>query len=397
MLGVAAASREGRRVTTAPGKQQGAPVKDVGFKAGVPSPAFSDPPDGYIPVDAEGTEAGQQPLDGIEQCSDFDWDEEEFEGLRPGREEAELPISADSVRVYLKQIGKVALLNAQDEVELAKRIEAGLYAAERMRRAEEMAQKLSPQLRRDLYWIIRDGTRAKNHLLEANLRLVVSVAKRYTGHGVAFLDLIQEGNLGLIHAVEKFDYTKGYKFSTYATWWIRQAITRAIGDQARTIRIPVYLVEVIKKLGPLQRKLLQDLGREPTPAELAKEMDTTPDKVLELRQYARQPISLDQTIGEENDAQLGDLIEDSEAVIPVDAVSFIQLQNDLHSVLATLSEREASIVRLRFGLTDGHPRTLEEIGRIYGLTRERIRQIESTTMTKLRQPSRSQALRNYLD
>jgi RNA polymerase primary sigma factor len=301
------------------------------------------------------------------------------------------------VRAYLKQIGKVALLNAQEEVELGKRIEVGLYAIERLRRAEESAEKLSPQLRRDLCWIIRDGKRAKNHLVEANLRLVVSVAKRYTGHGMAFLDLIQEGNLGLIHAVEKFDYTKGYKFSTYAIWWIRQAITRAMADQGRTIRIPVYMMEVIKKLGPLQRRLLQDLGHEPSAAELAKEMDTTPGKVVELRQYARQPISLDQTIGEEDDVPFGDLIEDSQAVVPVEAVSFIQLQHDLRSVLATLSEREAGIVRLRFGLTDGRPRTLDEIGRVYGLTRERIRQIEAITMTKLRQPSRCQALRGYLD
>ena len=241
-------------------------------------------------------------------------------------------------------------------------------------------------MRRDLNWIVRDGERAKNHLLEANLRLVVSLAKRYTGRGMAFLDLIQEGNLGLIRAVEKFDYTKGYKFSTYATWWIRQAITRAMADQARTIRIPVHMVEVINKLGRIQRELLQDLGREPTPEELAKEMDITPEKVLEIQQYAREPISLDQTIGDEGDSQLGDFIEDSEAVVAVDAVSFTLLQDQLTSVLQTLSEREAGVVRLRFGLTDGQPRTLDEIGQVYGVTRERIRQIESKTMSKLRHP-----------
>ena len=328
---------------------------------------------------------------------DFVWDEEESEALRQARKDAELTASADSVRAYLKQIGKVALLNAEEEVELAKRIEAGLYAAERVRRAEDENEKLTPQMRRDLRWIVRDGERAKNHLLEANLRLVVSLAKRYTGRGMAFLDLIQEGNLGLIRAVEKFDYTKGYKFSTYATWWIRQAITRAMADQARTIRIPVHMVEVINKLGRIQRELLQDLGREPTPEELAKEMDITPEKVLEIQQYAREPISLDQTIGDEGDSQLGDFIEDSEAVVAVDAVSFSLLQDQLQQVLQTLSEREAGVVRLRFGLTDGQPRTLDEIGQVYGVTRERIRQIESKTMSKLRHPSRSQVLRDYLD
>jgi RNA polymerase primary sigma factor len=338
------------------------------------------------------------PAAGATESTEFVWDdEEESEALRQARKDAEMTASADSVRAYLKQIGKVALLNAEEEVDLAKRIEAGLYSAERLRQADDTSEKLTTQLRRDLRWIVRDGERAKNHLLEANLRLVVSLAKRYTGRGMAFLDLIQEGNLGLIRAVEKFDYTKGYKFSTYATWWIRQAITRAMADQARTIRIPVHMVEVINKLGRIQRELLQDLGREPTPEELAKEMDITPDKVLEIQQYAREPISLDQTIGDEGDSQLGDFIEDSEAVVAVDAVSFTLLQDQLQSVLQTLSEREAGVVKLRFGLTDGQPRTLDEIGQVYGVTRERIRQIESKTMSKLRHPSRSQVLRDYLD
>ncbi|MEU1996529.1 MULTISPECIES: RNA polymerase sigma factor [Nocardia] len=343
------------------------------------------------------TEEAEEPTPADKASGDFVWDEEESEALRQARKDAELTASADSVRAYLKQIGKVALLNAEEEVELAKRIEAGLYAAEKVREFAEQGEKLPVAMRRDYNWIVRDGNRAKNHLLEANLRLVVSLAKRYTGRGMAFLDLIQEGNLGLIRAVEKFDYTKGYKFSTYATWWIRQAITRAMADQARTIRIPVHMVEVINKLGRIQRELLQDLGREPTPEELAKEMDITPEKVLEIQQYAREPISLDQTIGDEGDSQLGDFIEDSEAVVAVDAVSFTLLQDQLQSVLETLSEREAGVVRLRFGLTDGQPRTLDEIGQVYGVTRERIRQIESKTMSKLRHPSRSQVLRDYLD
>ncbi|CAM3417329.1 RNA polymerase sigma factor [Stackebrandtia soli] len=335
--------------------------------------------------------------DDEEGGSDFDWDDEDSEALKQARKDAEMTASADSVRAYLKQIGKVPLLNAAQEVELAKRIEAGLYAGERLRLLREAGEELPIQDRRDLEWISRDGERAKNHLLAANLRLVVSLAKRYTGRGMAFLDLIQEGNLGLIRAVEKFDYTKGFKFSTYATWWIRQAITRAMADQARTIRIPVHMVEVINKLGRIQRELLQDLGREPAPEELAKEMDISPEKVLEIQQYAREPISLDQTIGDEGDSQLGDFIEDSEAVVAVDAVSFSLLQGQLQQVLQTLSEREAGVVRLRFGLTDGQPRTLDEIGQVYGVTRERIRQIESKTMSKLRHPSRSQVLRDYLD
>jgi RNA polymerase primary sigma factor len=344
-----------------------------------------------------GDEDVSEPSEKDKASGDFVWDEEESEALRQARKDAELTASADSVRAYLKQIGKVALLNAEEEVELAKRIEAGLYATQLMAEYAEKGEKLAAAHRRDMVWICRDGDRAKNHLLEANLRLVVSLAKRYTGRGMAFLDLIQEGNLGLIRAVEKFDYTKGYKFSTYATWWIRQAITRAMADQARTIRIPVHMVEVINKLGRIQRELLQDLGREPTPEELAKEMDITPEKVLEIQQYAREPISLDQTIGDEGDSQLGDFIEDSEAVVAVDAVSFTLLQDQLQSVLETLSEREAGVVRLRFGLTDGQPRTLDEIGQVYGVTRERIRQIESKTMSKLRHPSRSQVLRDYLD
>ena len=327
----------------------------------------------------------------------FVWDEDESAALRQARKDAELTASADSVRAYLKQIGKVALLNAEQEVSLAQRIEAGLYANHKLEELKASNTKLSPAQSRDLRSIARDGRKAKNHLLEANLRLVVSLAKRYTGRGMAFLDLIQEGNLGLIRAVEKFDYTKGYKFSTYATWWIRQAITRAMADQARTIRIPVHMVEVINKLGRIQRELLQDLGREPTPEELAREMDITEDKVLEIQQYAREPISLDQTIGDEGDSQLGDFIEDSEAVVAVDAVSFTLLQDQLQDVLKTLTEREAGVVRLRFGLTDGMPRTLDEIGQVYGVTRERIRQIESKTMSKLRHPSRSQVLRDYLD
>ena len=331
------------------------------------------------------------------------WDEDESATLRQARKDAELTASADSVRAYLKQIGKVALLNAEQEVSLAKRIEAGLYATHKMEEIEEAfaagdkEAKLTPAVKRDLRAIARDGRKAKNHLLEANLRLVVSLAKRYTGRGMAFLDLIQEGNLGLIRAVEKFDYSKGYKFSTYATWWIRQAITRAMADQARTIRIPVHMVEVINKLGRIQRELLQELGLEPTPQELSKEMDISEEKVLEIQQYAREPISLDQTIGDEGDSQLGDFIEDSEAVVAVDAVSFTLLQDQLQDVLETLSEREAGVVKLRFGLTDGMPRTLDEIGQVYGVTRERIRQIESKTMSKLRHPSRSQVLRDYLD
>ncbi len=301
--------------------------------------------------------------------------------------------TADPVKDYLKQIGKVPLLNAEMEVELAKRIEAGLFSEEKLGKGG----RISPKMLEEYEWISDDGRRAKNHLLEANLRLVVSLAKRYTGRGMLFLDLIQEGNLGLIRAVEKFDYTKGYKFSTYATWWIRQAITRAMADQARTIRIPVHMVEVINKLARVQRQMLQDLGREPTPEELAKELDMTPEKVVEVQKYGREPISLHTPLGEDGDSEFGDLIEDSEAIVPADAVSFTLLQEQLHAVLDTLSEREAGVVSMRFGLTDGQPKTLDEIGKVYGVTRERIRQIESKTMSKLRHPSRSQVLRDYLD
>ena len=302
--------------------------------------------------------------------------------------------TADPVKDYLKQIGKVSLLNAEQEVDLARRIEAGLYAEYKLK---NLADEMTSRERRELHFLAQDGQQAKNHLLEANLRLVVSLAKRYTGRGMQFLDLIQEGNLGLIRAVEKFDYTKGYKFSTYATWWIRQAITRAMADQARTIRIPVHMVEVINKLARVQRQMLQDLGREPTPEELAKELDMTAEKVVEVQKYGREPISLHTPLGEDGDSEFGDLIEDSEAIVPADAVSFTLLQEQLHHVLDTLSEREAGVVSMRFGLGDGQPKTLDEIGKVYGVTRERIRQIESKTMSKLRHPSRSQVLRDYLD
>jgi RNA polymerase primary sigma factor len=301
--------------------------------------------------------------------------------------------TADPVKDYLKQIGKVPLLNAVEEVELALRIEAGLFAEDKLATSSNLDKKLI----RELQWVAKDGQRAKSHLLGANLRLVVSLAKRYTGRGMQFLDLIQEGNLGLIRAVEKFDYTKGFKFSTYATWWIRQAITRAMADQARTIRIPVHMVEVINKLARVQRQMLQDLGREPTPEELSRELDMTPEKVVEVQKYGREPISLHTPLGEDGDSEFGDLIEDTEAVVPADAVSFTMLQKQLESLLDSLSEREGGVIRMRFGLGDGIPKTLDQIGDTFGVTRERIRQIESKTMAKLRHPSRSQSLRDYLD
>jgi RNA polymerase primary sigma factor len=325
-------------------------------------------------------------------------DDDDEDDPKPIAAEGEVGISTDLVRAYLKEIGKVPLLTAELEVELAQRIEAGLFAAEKIRQADEgEAAKLSTALRRDLEWLVADGGRAKRHLLEANLRLVVSIAKRYLGRGMLFLDLIQEGNLGLIRAVEKFDYTKGYKFSTYATWWIRQAITRAMADQARTIRIPVHMVEQINKLTRVQREMLQELGREPTPEELAKELDMSPEKVVEIQGYAREPVSLETTIGDDQDSNLGDFIEDADAPVAAEVVSYGLMQEQLNEVLRTLTDREAAVVKMRFGLVDGQPRTLDEIGREFGLTRERIRQIESKTLSKLRHPSRSQKLRDYLD
>lgn len=335
--------------------------------------------------EAEKDEAQINEEEGFNLSDSDDADEPEQQVVSAGA-------TADPVKDYLKQIGKVALLNAEQEVSLAKRIEAGLFAEEQVGEGAINSDDLY-----DYEWIVEDGRRAKNHLLEANLRLVVSLAKRYTGRGMLFLDLIQEGNLGLIRAVEKFDYTKGYKFSTYATWWIKQAITRAMADQARTIRIPVHMVEVINKLARVQRQMLQDLGREPTPEELAQELDMTPEKVVEVQKYGREPISLHTPLGEDGDSEFGDLIEDSEAIVPADAVNFTLLQEQLHDVLDTLSEREAGVVSMRFGLTDGQPKTLDEIGKVYGVTRERIRQIESKTMSKLRHPSRSQILRDYLE
>ncbi|BCY11486.1 hypothetical protein L3i22_065740 [Actinoplanes sp. L3-i22] len=305
-------------------------------------------------------------------------------------------VDVDTVKAYLREIGRVPLLTAEQEVAIAKRIEAGLYATELLRAHDESEQKVAADRLRDLRFIARDGERAKSHLLEANLRLVVSIAKRYSGRSMPFLDLIQEGNVGLIRAAEKFDYTKGFKFSTYATWWIRQAISRAMADQGRTIRIPVHMVELINKLVRVQREMLHQLGREATPVELGQEMDLPPEKVLEIQQYAREPISLDQGVGSEGDAQFGDFIEDTDAVVALDAVSFALLRDQLETILATLTEREAGVVRLRFGLSDGVPRTLDEIGQVYGVTRERIRQIEMKTMSKLRHPARSGTLRDYL-
>jgi RNA polymerase primary sigma factor len=368
---------------------------------------------GEVEAEVPGAEAETEPAEDVEavgvdaaagaaEAAAASAEESDDEAFVYGDDDEDLPAAqvavagatSDPVKDYLKQIGKVPLLNAEQEVELAKRIEAGLFAEEKLADGRD---GLRPDTRIDLEWIAEDGRRAKNHLLEANLRLVVSLAKRYTGRGMLFLDLIQEGNLGLIRAVEKFDYTKGYKFSTYATWWIRQAITRAMADQARTIRIPVHMVEVINKLARVQRQMLQDLGREPTPEELAAELDMTPEKVIEVQKYGREPISLHTPLGEDGDSEFGDLIEDSEAIQPGEAVSFTLLQEQLHSVLDTLSEREAGVVSMRFGLTDGQPKTLDEIGKVYGVTRERIRQIESKTMSKLRHPSRSQVLRDYLD
>ncbi|KXA19474.1 RNA polymerase sigma factor [Gardnerella vaginalis] len=302
--------------------------------------------------------------------------------------------TADPVKDYLKQIGRVSLLNAEQEVDLSERIEAGLYAQHLL---DTQIDQMEFKRKRELKWAAADGKKAKDHLLEANLRLVVSLAKRYTGRGMLFLDLIQEGNLGLIRAVEKFDWKKGFKFSTYATWWIRQAITRAMADQARTIRVPVHMVEVINKLSRVQRQMLQDLGREPTPDELARELDMPVEKVQEVQKYGREPISLHTPLGEDGDSEFGDLIEDTDAIAPSDAVAFSLLQEQFKQVLETLAPREAGVIKMRYGLEDGQPKTLDDIGRVYGVTRERIRQIESKTMSKLRHPSRSQTLRDFLD
>jgi len=382
----AATKSAGRKRAVAVVEDSETPATKKTAKTSAAKVAEAPAPENAEPVDPEAAEPDAAEL--VEE-------EDEEEVVVP--EEDTSGPSTDLVRAYLKEIGRVALLNAEQEVELAKRIEAGLFAAEKIRQSETGELKLTKTVKKDLEWLTADGQRAKDHLLEANLRLVVSVAKRYTGRGMAFLDLIQEGNLGLIRAVEKFDYTKGYKFSTYATWWIRQAITRAMADQARTIRIPVHMVEQINKLTRVQRQMLQDLGREPTADELATELDMTPDKVVEIQGYAREPVSLEQNVGDEGDSQLGDFIEDADAPVAAEVVSFGLLQRELDSVLKTLPEREAAVVALRFGLTDGQPRTLDEIGKEFGLTRERIRQIEAKTLSKLRHPSRSQKLRDYLE
>jgi RNA polymerase primary sigma factor len=331
---------------------------------------------------------------GVEVVEGDDEDDPQNDALATAETEAALKaVTSDPVRLYLKEIGRVPLLSAAEEVDLARRVEAGLFAEQKLATLPD----LPPDLARDLRFVARDGAFAKHRLIEANLRLVVSIAKRYVGRGMLFLDLVQEGNLGLIRAVEKFDYTRGYKVSTYATWWIRQAITRAIADQARTIRIPVHMVEQINRLVRVQRQLLQDLGREPTPEELAEEMDLPVERVVEIRKLSQEPVSLETPVGEEDDSNLGDFIEDSDAVVPLDAASFLLLQEQLHSILDNLTEREQKVIELRFGLVDGRPRTLEEVGQEFGVTRERIRQIEAKTLSKLRHPSRSRKLRDYLD
>lgn len=406
----ASTATRGKKTTAGAGVDIGADdeepaVIDLGESDDV---ADSDDVAEVVP-DAVAEKLGAEIIAGLADVADDDEDEVEKEVLPQGAlllsstDDDDAPIisttitgaTADPVKDYLKQIGKVALLNAEQEVELALRIEAGLFSEEKL--SGMTASQRTTKLARELHEIAKDGQRAKNHLLGANLRLVVSLAKRYTGRGMQFLDLIQEGNLGLIRAVEKFDYTKGFKFSTYATWWIRQAITRAMADQARTIRIPVHMVEVINKLARVQRQMLQDLGREPTPEELARELDMTPEKVVEVQKYGREPISLHTPLGEDGDSEFGDLIEDTEAVVPADAVGFTMLQRQLEMLLDSLSEREAGVIRMRFGLGDGMPKTLDQIGDTFGVTRERIRQIESKTMAKLRHPSRSQALRDYLE
>ena len=342
------------------------------------------------------SKAPEQPKEkGAYVVSDTDDEEENIiPSGNPKRRVIAAGATADPVKDYLKQIGRVSLLNAEQEVDLSERIEAGLYAQHLL---DTESEGMEFKRRRELKWAANDGKRAKDHLLEANLRLVVSLAKRYTGRGMLFLDLIQEGNLGLIRAVEKFDWKKGFKFSTYATWWIRQAITRAMADQARTIRVPVHMVEVINKLSRVQRQMLQDLGREPTPDELARELDMPVEKVQEVQKYGREPISLHTPLGEDGDSEFGDLIEDTDAIAPSDAVAFSLLQEQFKQVLETLSPREAGVIKMRYGLEDGQPKTLDDIGRVYGVTRERIRQIESKTMSKLRHPSRSQTLRDFLD
>jgi RNA polymerase primary sigma factor len=401
-----AASKAAGTTTTKPSR-----AKKASSAAGSSASSDDDEDETSTAVVTDGTDAPESADDAgdTDEGSDDDGDKAAAGPLPTGAivlsntEDDEVPVysttitgaTADPVKDYLKQIGKVPLLNAAEEVELAMRIEAGLFAEEKLSSMTEKEKRTTAG--RDLAWVARDGQRAKNHLLGANLRLVVSLAKRYTGRGMQFLDLIQEGNLGLIRAVEKFDYTKGFKFSTYATWWIRQAITRAMADQARTIRIPVHMVEVINKLARVQRQMLQDLGREPTPEELSRELDMTPEKVIEVQKYGREPISLHTPLGEDGDSEFGDLIEDTEAVVPADAVGFTMLQKQLESLLDSLSEREAGVIRMRFGLGDGMPKTLDQIGDTFGVTRERIRQIESKTMAKLRHPSRSQALRDYLE